>query len=59
VETFETYCKTYLIAQQIGKPLNFIPDGKIEEILAQKRRLGLPDARMSRAAKPDGGDQGR
>jgi L-fuculose-phosphate aldolase len=22
VETFETYCKTYLIAQQIGKPLN-------------------------------------
>ena len=54
VETFETYCKTYLIAKQIGKPLAFIPDGKIEEILAQKRRLGLPDARMNRAAKPDG-----
>ena len=53
VETFETYCKTYLIAKQIGKPLAFIPDGKIEEILAQKRRLGLPDARMNRAAEPD------
>jgi L-fuculose-phosphate aldolase len=25
VETFETYCKTYLIAQQIGRPLNFLP----------------------------------
>ena len=47
VETFETYCKTYLIAQQIGRPLRFIPEGKIEEILAVKRRLGLPDARNS------------
>ncbi len=54
VETFETYCKTYLIARQIGKPLAFIPEGKIEEILAQKRRLGLPDARMNHAAKLDG-----
>lgn len=46
VETFDTYCKTYLIAQQIGKPLRYIPDGKIAEILALKRRLGYPDARM-------------
>ena len=48
VETFETYCKTYLIAQQIGKPLNFIPASKINEILALKRRLGYPDARLAR-----------
>ena len=48
VETFETYCKTFLIAQKIGKPLNFIPDSKIQEILALKRRLGFPDARMGR-----------
>ena len=48
VETFETYCKTYLIAQQIGRPLNFIPDGKIDELLLVKRRMGLPDARMGR-----------
>ena len=54
VETYETYCKTYLIAQQIGKPLAFIPDSKIQEILALKRRLGLPDARM--AGKPLGSD---
>jgi L-fuculose-phosphate aldolase len=46
VEILENYCKTYLIAQQIGKPLSFIPDEKIEEILALKRRMGFPDARM-------------
>jgi L-fuculose-phosphate aldolase len=45
-EILENYCKTYLIAQQIGKPLTFIPEEKIQEILALKRRLGLPDARM-------------
>ncbi|MFP5238150.1 MAG: class II aldolase/adducin family protein [Acidobacteriota bacterium] len=44
-EILDTYCKTYLIAQQIGKPLNFIPDDKLQEILAMKRRMGLPDAR--------------
>lgn len=47
VEIFENYCKTYLIALQIGKPLKFLPDAKIEEILALKRRMGLPDARMA------------
>jgi len=46
VETFDTYCKTYLIAQQIGKPLQYIPESKIAEILAIKQRLGYPDARM-------------
>lgn len=46
VETFENYCKAYLLAQQIGRPLKFLPEGKIQELLAIKRRLGLPDARM-------------
>jgi L-fuculose-phosphate aldolase len=46
VETFDTYCKTFLIAQQIGKPLNFLPANKIVELLEIKRRLGLPDKRM-------------
>jgi L-fuculose-phosphate aldolase len=45
-EILENYCKTYLIAQQIGKPLQYIPEEKIQDILALKRRLGLPDARM-------------
>lgn len=52
VEILESYCKTCLIAQQIGKPLNFIPESKIQEILALKRRLGLPDARLGRLAEP-------
>jgi L-fuculose-phosphate aldolase len=50
-EILDTYCKTYLIAKQIGEPLKFIPDSKIEEILALKRRLGFPDARMGRIAE--------
>jgi L-fuculose-phosphate aldolase len=52
VEILENYCKTYLIAQQIGKPLAYIPDEKIQEILALKRRMGLPDARMGRLEGP-------
>lgn len=52
VEIFENYCKTYLIAKQIGEPLVFIPDNKIQEILLLKRRMGLPDARMERIAEP-------
>lgn len=48
VEIIDTYCKTYLIARQIGKPINFIPEGKIEELMELKRRMGLPDARMGR-----------
>jgi L-fuculose-phosphate aldolase len=47
VETFESYCKAFLIAQQIGRPLAYLPENKIREILEIKRRIGLPDARMS------------
>lgn len=52
-EILDNYCKTFLIAQQIGKPLTFIPDEKIAEILALKRRMGFPDARISRLTEPD------
>src|SRR5258708_18927538 len=52
-EILDNYCKTYLIAQQIGKPLTFIPEEKIAEILALKRRMGFPDARMSRLTEPE------
>ena len=47
VEILESYCKTWVIAKQIGRPLNCIPEEKIQEILALKRRLGFPDARMA------------
>ena len=46
-EIIDNYCKTYLIAKQIGEPLQFIPENKIQEILALKRRLGFPDARLA------------
>ena len=48
VEIVDTYCKKYLLAKQVGEPLKFIPDSKIEEILAFKRRQGYPDPRLKR-----------
>lgn len=48
VEILENCCKTFLIARQIGNPITYLPDEKIDEILELKRRLGLPDARMKR-----------
>ncbi len=48
VEIMDTYCKTVLLAQQTGRPLLRIPEHKIHEILAFKRRMGLPDARLER-----------
>ena len=56
IEILDTYCKTCLIAQQIGKPLQVIPEGKIQEILALKRRLGLPDARTTSMPEPSAPD---
>ena len=53
VEILESYCKTCVIAGQIGKPLIPIPDQKIQEILALKRRLGFPDSRMSHSTGED------
>jgi L-fuculose-phosphate aldolase len=49
-EILDNYCKTYLIALQIGKPLTFMPEQKIKELLAVKRRMGLPDARLPKDA---------
>jgi L-fuculose-phosphate aldolase len=56
-EIMDTYCKTYLIAKQIGEPLGVIPDEKIDDILRRKQWMGLPDARMARiGGDPRGGD---
>jgi L-fuculose-phosphate aldolase len=46
VEVIETYCKTILIASQLRNPLPEIPPTKILDLLAIKKRLGLPDARF-------------
>lgn len=55
-EIIDTYCKTYLIAKQIGEPLGVIPADKIDDILRRKQGMGLPDARMGRiGGDPRGG----
>jgi L-fuculose-phosphate aldolase len=59
VEILETYCKTCLIAKQIGEPLNFIPESKLQDILALKRRMGLPDVRLAHFIEPAAPDAGR
>jgi len=45
IEVIETYCKTVMIAGQLRSPLKEIPPEKIADLLAIKRKLGLPDAR--------------
>lgn len=45
IEVIETYCKTVMIARQLRSPLKEIPPEKIADLLAIKRKLGLPDAR--------------
>jgi L-fuculose-phosphate aldolase len=46
VEVVDTYCKTALIASQLSPVVNQIPPHKVRELLAIKKRLGLPDARF-------------
>jgi L-fuculose-phosphate aldolase len=46
VEVVETYCKTVMIASQLRASLPEIPPDKIVDLLAIKKKLGLPDARF-------------
>lgn len=52
VEVLDTYCRTWVIAQQIGRPLQEIPSEKLNDLLALKSRMGLPDARLARIPDP-------
>jgi L-fuculose-phosphate aldolase len=52
-EILETWCTTYLIAQQVGRPLQPIPEGKMQELLDAKLRLGWPDARFGKSSGLD------
>lgn len=54
-EIIDTYCKTVMIARQLRPTLTEIPPEKVNDLLAIKKRLGLPDARLPRedaAAQP-------
>jgi L-fuculose-phosphate aldolase len=46
-ENLETYCWTLLISKQLGAPYARIPLSKERDLLAIKKRLGLPDARFN------------
>ena len=45
-EVAENYCATLMLASQLGAPVSYIPEGKVEDLLAIKKRLGLPDERF-------------
>ena len=45
-EVLETYCSTLLLASQLGAPISFISESKGADLLAMKKRLGLPDVRF-------------
>jgi L-fuculose-phosphate aldolase len=45
-EVLETYCWTLTISRQMGVPYSRISPAKEQDLLAIKKRLGLPDARF-------------
>jgi L-fuculose-phosphate aldolase len=51
-ENLETYCWTLLISSQLGVPYLKIPPEKQKDLLAIKKRLGLPDARFGMKEYP-------
>jgi L-fuculose-phosphate aldolase len=48
-EVLETYCWTLMLASQLGAPISYISEQKGSDLLAIKKRLGLPDARFDPA----------
>lgn len=42
----ETYCWTLMLASQLGSPISYISEQKGSDLLAIKKRLGLPDVRF-------------
>jgi L-fuculose-phosphate aldolase len=45
VEVVDTYCWTLMLAAQLGSPLSHISETKAADLLAIKKKLGLPDPR--------------
>jgi len=45
-EVLETYCWTLMLASQLGVPISHISDQQGSDLLAIKKKLGLPDARF-------------
>lgn len=45
MEILEAYCRTVLVASQLGKPVNTMSPGQLQDLLKIKQSLGIPDPR--------------
>jgi len=45
MEIIEAYCRTIVVAGQLGKPINYFTGGQMKEILTIKKSLGFVDPR--------------
>lgn len=48
-EVLETYCWTLMLAAQLGTPISYISEQHGADLLAIKKKLGLPDVRFDAA----------
>lgn len=46
-EVLETYCNILAAAAQLGAPISLISDAKCVDLMARKKRMGLPDIRFT------------
>jgi L-fuculose-phosphate aldolase len=46
VEILEAYCRTILVAAQLGKPANTMTPAQLQDLLKIKQSLGIPDPRQ-------------
>jgi L-fuculose-phosphate aldolase len=45
-EVLETYCWTLMLASQLSSPISYFNEQQAADLLAMKKKLGLPDARF-------------
>ena len=45
MEILEAYCRTVLVASQLGKPVKTMTSAQLQDLLKIKQNLGIPDPR--------------
>ncbi len=48
-EVLETYCTTLILASHLNSPISHFNDQETAELLAMKKRIGMPDVRFTQA----------
>jgi len=46
MEILEAYCRTVLVASQLGKPVQTMTPAQLQDLLKIKQSLGIPDPRF-------------